>query len=403
MEFIKRHFKGLIALGITFQLILSVITYHPDLRAFVLASKFINQGEVFTFYDHVSKLPAGDTIKKIYGDDIFIYPPLSYLIPSAFYAPFAPFIKNVYDQVIFNDELVYRSNFAFLPLIIFKLPSIIFSLLILFFLPKLFSQKEHGQIAQLIWAFLPTNLLVSAGMGQVDTILTLFILLSLIKIKEEKLSQAAIFIALSALIKPTGLVLLPLIFVYSLVQDGLLKSIKTILPAVLTWGIISAPFILSPGYRMYALMANLTGKTIYAGIQIAGATQIPWFFIAYSYILIRLLHQKISLISSIGLTILSVLAFNHFHPQWFLWVVPFILFQTIKHKQYLLLSGLIISWMLIWLSFEPSLHLGMILSLKSSFPPTMANPLADSTIVLLARSFLLGTLFYLLSEKNEAK
>lgn len=41
MEIIKKYHRLLLTLGIVFQIFVSLVAYHPDLRAFVLAGKFI--------------------------------------------------------------------------------------------------------------------------------------------------------------------------------------------------------------------------------------------------------------------------------------------------------------------------------------------------------------------------
>lgn len=397
---LKKYFLPLVIIGIVIQIFLSLVTYHPDLRAFVLASKFINQGEITTFYDHVSKLPQSDDIKKIYGDDIFIYPPLAYLIPSAIYAPFSSFLSKSYQEIIYTDSAIYQKYSFYPSFLIFKLPAILFSLLVLFLLPKLFEKKEHGQLAQILWLFSPTNLLVSS-MGQVDAILVFFIVLSFFYIKKDRLVLAGIALALSALVKPTGLILLPLLALFVYRKDGLWKSIMSVLPGIITWSIISLPFIFSPAYRMYALFAAHTEKTINAGIQISGAVSIPWFMIVYALIAILLFEKKLSLIKSLGLALLSVLAFNHFHPQWFLWIVPFLIIFTIKNNKLYLYLALTISWIFIWLSFDPSLHAGMILWFKEALPPTMESPLVNSSLTLLSRAAIVASLIFLLQDKAD--
>lgn len=396
MNFLAKHFKFLLVLGVSLQILVSIITYHPDIRAFVLASKFINRGEIFTFYDHVSKLPSTDQIKKIYGDDIFIYPPLAYLIPSAFYAPLSGLLEKSYQEIIYSDSVIYQKYSLYPSFLIFKLPFLVFSLLVLWFLPKLFEKERNGRIAQLLWLFNPVTLLVVSGMGQVDVILAFFLLVAFYFIKKHRLAPASVFIALSALVKPTGLVLLPLVALWIYRKKGFLEAIKGTLPGLITWGIFILPYIFSPAFRMYALFAAHTAKTTYAGIAISGGVSIPWFFILYVLIALFLFEGKISLFRSVGLTILSVLAFNHFHPQWFLWFTPFLIIYVLKHHRLNLYLAFLVSWILIWLSFDPSLHAGMIIWFKQALPPTMPSPLADSSLVLMARAFMVGALVFML-------
>ena len=402
MDFLKKFHLPLIIFSLILQILLAAITYHPDLRAFVLASKFINSGEVFTFYDHVSKLPSSDPIKKIYGDDIFIYPPLAYLIPAAFYAPVSPFLGKVYDEVILRDSDIYQNNSIYPSFLLLKLPSLFFAFLTLLLLPKLFTRESHSRLAQLLWVLNPTTILVGSFMGQVDNILTFFLLASFLCLRKRQYWIASVFIALSALIKPTGLVLLPLMAIYVFRKKGFIPSLRAIIPGALTWIAVIAPFIFSPAFRMYALFAAHTAKTTYAGIAISGSVSIPWFFILYVLIALQLFEKKISLFKALGLTVFSVLAFNHFHPQWFLWCTPFLIIYTIKHNQLYLFLMLVVCWVLIWFSFDPSLHLGAILSLKQIFPPTMVSPLNDSSLVLLARAALVGSLIFMVTRnKND--
>ena len=290
-----KFFLPLIILGILLQLFISVTTYHPDLRAFVLASKFISRGEALTFYDHVSKLPQDDLIKKIYNDDIFIYPPLAYLIPATIQAPLMGVMTKAVDIITLDDNVLFKGYFAYLPLFIFKLPFLIFGFLTLIYLPKLFKSKEHGRLAQLIWLFSPVTIHVAAGIGQVDTILTFFLLLALIALKKGTLGWGSVFVALSALIKPLGLALLPLIAIKVFKEKGFKKALLAVLPGIAVWLAFILPYLGSPAFKMYALLASLAGKSTFAGIAISGGTVIPWLYIIYILIAIYLYSGKLSI------------------------------------------------------------------------------------------------------------
>ena len=74
---------------------------------------------------------------------------------------------------------------------------------------------------------------------------------------------------------------------------------------------------------MYALLATHTNKSIQAGIGIASGNIIPWYFIVISLLVFVILYKKTNLLSIFLIGIFGSLAFNHFHPQWFLWVVRY--------------------------------------------------------------------------------
>ena len=61
----------LVALAILIRLVLAGTTFHVDLNAFALASGYISQGKILSFYDAVRLLPEGNAIKSLYTDKIF--------------------------------------------------------------------------------------------------------------------------------------------------------------------------------------------------------------------------------------------------------------------------------------------------------------------------------------------
>lgn len=388
---LKKIFLPLLVIGIILRLFISATTFHPDLRAYLLAENLIvNHGEVFSFYDHISKLSADNPLKLIFGDDIFIYQPLAYFIPSFFYLPFSKILSPLIGDLILNSNNFLQSKLFYLPLIIFKLPFLVFDLLILFFLPRLFPKdKRKGRLAQIFWLFNPVSLLVASGMGQSDVFIAFFLLMSLIYLLKKKTTLATFFVSLSALIKPIGLILIPFY-----ILAGLRKDKKTffanIIAAVIPFVVVILPFLNSPAYKNYALLAQHASKSIYAGISIASGHVIPYLFIALCLSLILYYYKKIDLITAVSFTLLSSLFFTHFHPQWFIWVMPFLIYLAFKKKKGELLILSVLAWLIILFSFEPSLHLNLFIFNQIDFSflkiPFFAN------LVLMSRAFLLSLL-----------
>lgn len=401
IKFINSHFLKIVFLGVVLQLILSMTTYHPDVRAFVLASKFISAGEITTFYDHVSQLPANDPIKQIYNDDIFIYPPLGYLINSLVYLPFSSFTSTFTDKFLINDN-AFLKNQTFLPLLfVYKLPSLIASWLVLWLLLKVLP-KDKAKLGGLLWLFCPTTLLVSSVMGQADTLVAFFILLAFYFYKNGKLSWSNVALGLSALVKPIALVVIPVLAIDAYKKDGLKAALKNALVGFGTYFVGILPYLHSPAFKMYALDAAHTNKSIQAGIQIASGNIIPWYFIVIALFAFMVLYKKTSILSAFIISILGSLAFNHFHPQWFLWVVPLLITYAIENQRFSFFLILILSWMSVWLSFDPSLHIGSFLALRDLYPPTMNSYFNIPIIVSLARSTILASLIFFLYDSREA-
>lgn len=388
-----RTFNLLLTIGIALSLLIAITTFHPDLRAYLLGSKIISQGQVLSFYDNVSKLPAEDPVKQIYGDDIFIYQPLAYLIPAILHLPFISALSADISSLIQNSNAFLASKSFYLPFLLLKLPALLFTLLTFFLLPKFFSNKKDKQISKLLWLFSPVVILVSSIMAQSDVMIAFFILLGLYFVKKNKLNHAVVSIAISALIKPIGLILIPLIAISQLSN---LSRLKTFLLGMFTFTLGVLPYIQSPAYKMYALLAQHTAKSTLAGITIASGNTIPWFFIAYFAVLLGLISKKIDLFKAIGLAISSSLFFSHFHPQWFIWILPWLIYYAVTSKKYLILFAPTIAWLIILFSFEPSLHLGSFFPTLSSIKWALPSSSLYQSLVSLARAFLIVFPVYLI-------
>lgn len=368
----------LIIFGILLRLFLAVFTYHPDLGAHILAGKIILlEGKWFTFYDSV--LPF---------HTIFNYPPLGYLIPTLFYLPFTEIVRNTADSLINT----HPNTTYYLPLVLYKLPMILADISIIFLIKKLFKNQHKANMAQVLWALNPIAIYVSSMIGQVDTILAAFLVVSLIFIKRKQLVMASIFIALSALVKPIGLILIPLIFLKDY-QDSKRKlfTLFTLFAGPVTYFIGIAPFLSSPNFRYYALLADQTSKSTFAGISIASGHSIPFFLIFYCLTIYLFWIRRLTLKNALSATLLSSLVFSHFHPQWLIWVTPFIIISSLNQKRLSLWFIAVLAWIVIVFSFDSSLHVGLFLSSTLIFEP--ANLFKQfSLLVALSRSALITLL-----------
>lgn len=396
----------LVAIAIIIRLVLAGTTFHADLNAFILAGNFINRGEVISFYDHVRLLPQGDQIKNIYSDKIFNYQPLSYLVPSLFYLPTRPFLDSVNQRIVLDSKNILKVDRQFEPsLIIYKLPFIFFDLLTALFITHLVKEAATKKKLQLLWLFNPVAIFVSSVMGQSDMMVVFFVLLTLIAARKERYEAAALFAGVSALFKPAGLFLIPVVAITALSVSSP-KAVRSFLAGfgVYLLGILA--FLPSISFRTYALLAEQTGKSTFAGISIASGTTIPWFFIAYTAILILLYKKRLSLFDGLALALASSLVFSHFHPQWFVWLTPWLIYKTISSKVYLFWAA-VLAWFTILLSFDFSLHLASFwwLGLVPNQYLFTGN-LLFSNLILLARAFLISVFFLsakLIKEKTASR
>lgn len=375
----------IIALALLIRLALAATTFHVDLNAFALAGNFITRGEVVSFYDHIRLLPVGDPIKSLYTDKIFNYQPLSYLIPALFYLPLP---KS-------TDLSGLLPTIPFAPLLIFyKLPFIFFDLLTALFITRLAKEAAAKKRLQLLWLFNPAAIFVSSLMGQSDIMVVFFLLLALIAAKESRYGQAALFAGLSALFKPAGLFLIPVVAAAAL-SVSLPKAAKSFLVGFGVYLLGIFAYLPSVSFRTYALLAEQTGKSTFAGITIASGTSIPWFFIAFTAVAILVLTKRLSLFDGLGLALASSLVFSHFHPQWFVWLTPWLIAKAVAGRTgFYLYCAALLAWFIILLSFDFSLHLASFWWL--GLVPNQylfAGNANWANLVLLARAFLIPVFF----------
>ncbi|MDD2482731.1 MAG: glycosyltransferase 87 family protein [Candidatus Shapirobacteria bacterium] len=398
----KKVFLGLFVVAFLLRIGLAISTYHSDIGSFAMAGKYIvGEGKVLGFFDAVTTRGTKGEL-KLFGDQIvFNYQPLAYLIPSAIYLPFRPIIINTASQLVNTNWTALHQKSIYWPLLIYKLPMILADLAIVLLLPKLFEDKKKKILAQILWLFNPIAIYVSSMMGQVDIIIALFLLLALINLKNKRNYKAVVWVALSALIKPAGLILIPIVAINEFhKKNNWFDLIKTAFLGCLVYGLGVASYIWSPAYRYFSLFAEQIGKSTFAGIAVASGTVIPWFFIAFIFGLFLFWKKKINIETIFGLSLITSLVFTHFHPQWLVWIMPWMIYESIRKEEIVLYLGMIAAWLGIVFSFDSTLHIDMFLARGMVTATTFSGNLI-SEITMLSRAYLVAITGYKFIEKKE--
>ena len=93
-------------------------------------------------------------------------------------------------------------------------------------------------------------------------------------------------------------------------------------------------------------------------LPVSGAEGIYPFILILAFIYSYFFFGKeLSLEKGFILILLLIFSVTHYHPQWFLWVTPFLIWELTKNSfQHL---PLVLVFLIVTLFFEPSLSLGL--------------------------------------------
>lgn len=358
----KTKFWIIVAVGILLRLFIAYFTYHPDTSALLFGGSLIGQGNVFTFYDYLFKLSSTNPLVQNFGVGVFTYPPLIYLFHGLFNFLYSllglGFINNF--AIVGNSSLT--DPLLHLSMLLFKLPYLIFDLLLLFTLMKMFDNEKEKYWVLLLWVFNPINLFSTYMVGDHDVIAGFFIVLSLLMAKRKKISLAALSLSGGVAFKLFPIFLLiPL----TLMEKRWLDRAKIFVLGVLSYIISILPYLSSKGYRATALFANQSSKSLYASIPISGGESLLLFPLVLGFFYLWFYFKGInnwwSLFKSYLIVLLVFFIFTHTHPQWFLWLTPLLIIEMVanRFKNIVLSAVMLLSFVGLLLFFDPSLSVGM--------------------------------------------
>lgn len=316
-------FWVIIISGILLRLLLSFTTTHQDIQSLIAGGQVVFSHPI-TFYDYSSNAV------------VFNYPPLIYWFFGLFtfiFGPIAGFLK---------------------------VPYLIFDILSGLLLYKLVDSRK-ALVIFAIWIFNPISIYSTYMMGQFDIIPTFFTILSVYLAAKEKLKLASLALGFGIAFKlyPVFLII-PLVFL----AKGFWTRIKLVILSLLPYMVSILPYLPSGSFRQTALFANQSSKSLYASIGVSGGEAIllfPFFLIFfYLYIASKGVNKE-SLWKIYLIPLLLFFTFTHYHPQWLIWVTPFLILDLgiNKFKNLLPILIIVITWFASLFFFDPSLTLGM--------------------------------------------
>ncbi len=155
--------------------------------------------------------------------------------------------------------------------LLLKLPSELADIataLLIYKLARKYMFLEISILAAAFYIFNPAVMINSTIWGQVDSFFTFLVTLSLYWLSENKLNYAAILFTATALMKPQGIIFLPVLF-FELARVRDFKNIlKAIVFSLLTAAVILFPFSLNQGALwIFKLFSGTVAEYPYASVN----------------------------------------------------------------------------------------------------------------------------------------
>lgn len=374
---VPKKFFLLLLLAILLRVFLMVTTFHPDLLAISFAQFLFAFKGIFNIYDYLGGLADNANIVVNYGRNFFTYPPLAYFTLGIFGWILRPvFNYEFFNALAVNLPNVLTDSRLFGHLFLTKLPYLFFDLGVLLLLVNYFSEQKKKVIAAILWLFNPLTLYTSYMVGQFDIIPVFFTVLALFLAKRKRLYWAAFSLGIGAAYKMFPLFFLPFLAVIE--GKNLKKTLGLFLAGIAPYILSLTPFLSSASFRQVVLFSNQSQKMFFARIPVSGAEYLSLFTVLYIFLLGLAWMRKGDLWKWFLTVMLLFFSLTHYHPQWFLWITPFLIYFLLEYSSlWIVPAVLLLGWLVLTLLFEPSLSI----SLFAPISPSLSKAVSLSDLI----------------------
>lgn len=332
--------RKILLFAATLYLLVAPFTYHPD-NKLVLYYATLGNGKVWDIYSYLNT--NYDAAPK------FHYPPMHFWVVKAEYpvvrlvggAGLDSWLKRGANEA-FDDPNIFLYNLAT------KVPILALVLWTGWIIFKICLQygydKYKAKLAAAIWLFNPITFYSAVIMGQNDMLAIAPFMMGWYLMGSFPWMAFVIFGVAS------GVKTYPLIWAIFLamtyIKFPIWKRIFLVVVSVGTYYLTMVPFLRYEYFRTDVLYSGLATRMFEAGIDIGLGDRVLIVPLLLGILLLVAIRRKmgksvVDISKLLVATNLIILGFIHFHPQWFIWVVPFISIY-IAHRYRELLSGLLI-------------------------------------------------------------
>ncbi|OGG10089.1 hypothetical protein A2154_02095 [Candidatus Gottesmanbacteria bacterium RBG_16_43_7] len=350
-------FLKIILLGLIIRILLMPLTGHRDTATlFASADKFISDGFLVFYKTHA-----------------VLYPPLAYLTLGFWQNLIRFLLPSSYPQwqslPILYQFISFSSFRIFFLLKLFYLP---FDIGTAFIISKFGRNFRESKILFTLWIFNPIVLYTTSMWGSLDIIPTFLSILSIYLIYKKKPVWGFFLLGIAAQFKLWPLLLLPLTAVIS--QKSLRQQIKMFLIGIIPFISMLLPVLTKPDYLTTFTSSERSTLINNASIYIGFSQYIYIFLLIYLLIIFyteNFYKGKMAMLTAISLIVLAIFYITSaYTPQWFLWILPYLIIQTVYYPQlFKSFVYICISYLLVILTYDAPLSIGLF----APFDPSLLN------------------------------
>lgn len=346
-------------LGLAVRLLLMPITFHPDLWAISFSQYLFSDKGVLNIYDYLANLPQSSALVTNYGRYFFTYPPLAYFSLGVFGLILKPFFDHdFFNSLAQNLPNILNDSRLYWHLFLTKLPYLFFDFGILFVLINIFDDEKKKKLSAILWLFNPLAFYTSYMIGQFDIMPVFFTLLSLYLVKKNRWGWAAFSLGVGGAYKMFPLFFVPFIAIIG--GKTLFSRVKLFVLGLVPYVLSVLPFLGSVSFRQNVLLSNQSQKMLFAKIPVSGAEYLSIFVVIYVFLVVLSNLKKIELWKWFLSVMLLFFSVTHYHPQWFLWLTPFLIIFWVEYQNLKIFPVILYAcWFLITIFFEPSLSIAL--------------------------------------------
>ncbi len=368
---INTEFSMALILGFLIRFILAPLTFQDDISISSWVAHFVALGH-FDVYQYISQKSglyiAGTQVVTTAWGPFFYYLYAGYEILLSYFGILGPLSEWGYTYSVPN----INSTIIFF----LKLPNFVFDFSTAYFLLKIVNTGERKRVLTL-WMFSPVVIMITYMMGQVDIIQSLFIILALYFGKQATLNNnlntrnsliSLALLGVGASVKIFPLLLIPVFAI--ILGRGRWRVLTLLFAGFGSFAIIVLPF-LSKAFLDSILTVGASGILV----PFTGISGFPIFPFIIGYLLIiywLLIRNKNFSFDTLWkyclLVATLVFVIVVWIPQWYLWILPFVIIAVTKIKSLFPIYGILnviflmytfhydsIFWMGLFKIFDPEL------------------------------------------------